>query len=823
MLPKRKSFERSTLTAAVIAASASWYIPASAETFELEEIIVTAARRAQSVEEIPYNISAVSGNAIADAGISDLQSLTRMIPGLTSADTGVRGGGVNSNLIIRGLNTGSASNNTLQPNISVPLVSTYVDETPLFVNLKINDIERVEVLRGPQGTLYGSGSMGGTLRLIHRKPDTQAFSADISGKLSFTDDSSEETYSTDGVFNFPLSDTMALRVGLGYEEIGGFVDANARAVFGSDGQPLLADPSDPLNSGLVFTEQEDVDSADVKYFRASLLWDVSDTVEAQLTYHRQEESSDDFSVQRIGDENENSIPLGAPMDREVDLYALDISADVGFATFSSSTSFYDNQASSASDGTGFMENISNSDPFIYGGFPRVLSTLEAEYRDQSFAQEFRLVSNGDGKIDWVVGAFYRDQRIDITTDPQFLHGFDQWSELSGSGHLVSDIIGIPGLFDTFADFVEANGALRPSQTALTDHVFNFDRDYSFEDLAVFGELTYHVTDAWQVTVGMRQFWQEFEQELLQQLPVCGPYCSPTGTDPNGSLTSQSKEEFQDNIFKINTSYDLDNDTMVYFTWAEGFRHGGANGLAMGNCALCETDEGLLVFDSDTATNTEIGIKGTLWDNTNYTLSVFHIDWQDVQLEAFTDPASLPFVFNGESARSQGLELEINSQLTESITATLGYGYVDAELTDDFIVESVVGEDGSKLPGVPKHQLSLSMDYFKPLDNGAEMHLHVDGFYRDQVTSTISDKFYDSFSGTVVNDADRAGFRELDAFSIWNASANISKDQWRAGIFVTNLTNEEGVTGIVTNESSAYNREFVTRPRTIGVSVGYRWD
>jgi len=824
MTRTKQAFEHSTLAAALMAASAGWASVAGAdEGFQLEEIVVTASRRAQSVENIPYNISAVSGDAIANAGVDDLQSLSRMIPGLTSADLGPRAGGINSNLIIRGLNGNSPVENSSVPNLSVPLVSTYVDETPLFVNLKLNDIERVEVLRGPQGTLYGSGSMGGTLRLIHKKPDTQAFSAELSGKLSYTHDSSAQNYSADGIFNLPLQDNLALRVGLGYEEIGGFVDANRLATFDANGQPLLADPADPLNSGLVYHAADDVDSADVRYLRASLLWDINDDVEALFTYHRQEENSNDYSVQTVGLENEHNLSLTSPLEREVDLLAADISADLGFATFSSSTSYYDNQADSGRDGTGFMENVAQN-PVTYGGFPRVLSTLLEDSRDQSLSQEFRLASNGEGKIDWVVGAFYRDQQFDVNMNPQLMHGFSQWAELSGSGDLISNLFGIPGAFDSFADFVSFyNGAPRPSELTPTDYVFGFEREVTFEDIALFGELTYHLSDSWQVTVGMRKFWQEFEQSLMQQLPVCGPYCSSDGLDPLGTLTMDTQADFEDEIYKFNTSYDVSENAMVYFTWAEGFRHGGANGLAVGNCGLCEADVSLLSFDSDTATNIEAGIKGRLGESTNYTFALYRIDWQDVQLDAFTDPGGFPFVINGGDARSQGLELEINTQLTEALSATLGYGYVDAELRDDFVVENEVGEAGNALPGVPKHQLSLSLDYFKALDNGLEMHLHLDGFYRDEVTTALNDKAYDSLAGQVITDADQASFAVLDAYQLWNVAANLSGDSWRIGLFINNLTNEAGVSGAVLNESVYNNREFITRPRTVGFSFGYHWD
>ena len=176
----------------------------------LEEVLVTAARRSQSVEDIPYNISALSGEALKDSGAGNMQDLTRMIPGLTSADFGPRSSSVSSALIIRGLSSGGGAQGASVPNVSVPLVSTYVDETPLFVNLKLTDMARVEVLRGPQGTLYGSGSMGGTLRMIHNQPSTDGFMAEVSTKVSSTEEADDLSYSVEGIINLPQQYVYAL-------------------------------------------------------------------------------------------------------------------------------------------------------------------------------------------------------------------------------------------------------------------------------------------------------------------------------------------------------------------------------------------------------------------------------------------------------------------------------------------------------------------------------------------------------------------------------------------------------------------------------------
>jgi len=176
-----------------------------------------------------------------------------MVPGLVTPDLGARAGNTNGTLTIRGLNASSV--NAQDQSLSVPVVSTYVDETPLFANLKMTDIARVEVLRGPQGTLYGSGSLGGTVRLIHNEPDLTTTEFEVSTQGSHTANAANPSEALDVIGNLPLSETVAVRASAGYERLAGFTNALSVAEITANAQPVLADPGDPLHSGLVFTRQ----------------------------------------------------------------------------------------------------------------------------------------------------------------------------------------------------------------------------------------------------------------------------------------------------------------------------------------------------------------------------------------------------------------------------------------------------------------------------------------------------------------------------------------------------------------------------------------
>lgn len=190
----------------------------------LEEVLVTATRRSQSLIEVPYNISALSADELAKAGVTNLTGVMNSVAGIVFSDQGPRGNAMNNGIVMRGLNIRAQATNGIFSNLAVPTVSTYIDNTPAFFNLQLVDLNRVEVLRGPQGTLYGSGSLAGTVRFIHNKPSTEAIEGYISGGTEWLGESSDETYQVEGAINLPLGENLALRVSGAYEDRGGVID-----------------------------------------------------------------------------------------------------------------------------------------------------------------------------------------------------------------------------------------------------------------------------------------------------------------------------------------------------------------------------------------------------------------------------------------------------------------------------------------------------------------------------------------------------------------------------------------------------------------------
>ena len=333
----------------------SWALELRAQA--LEEIIVTSTRRAQSLQDIPYNISAITGDQMEAANVTSLVDLTRTIPGIAYADLGVRSAGVNNQLILRGVNANAqGSINAYLGNLTPAGVSTYLGNTPIFINLAISDLERVEVLRGPQGTLFGAGSVGGTIRFIFNEPNPEAFDAAVDVDIGSTEDADDLNYRLEGFVNAPLGESAALRIAGGYKELAGVVDGRRLAVGGFQ-NPQVADPADPFGTGVLTEQAEDIDDADQWFVRTSLLWNISEEFQAQFIYQRQEESADGFSFQTDAaspgaEERVFDQYFISPMDREIDLFALELDYDFGFARLESSTSFTSNEEETAGDLSG---------------------------------------------------------------------------------------------------------------------------------------------------------------------------------------------------------------------------------------------------------------------------------------------------------------------------------------------------------------------------------------------------------------------------------------------------------------------------------------
>jgi outer membrane receptor protein involved in Fe transport len=577
-----------------------------------------------------------------------------------------------------------------------------------------------------------------------------------------------------------------------------------------------------------------------------LLWDITENGSAQLTYNYQQDEIGGRQVNHtdhcaavvnqtppnppVAGSGPPQFPAGCspsafetvnaqrvlePNDRENQIIELAIIWDFGFAELTSATGFtsYDEQGSR--DQTDLLLNFE----YTYGTYPAFTAyTLENEQTDR-LTQEFRLVSQTDGLVDWIGGFFYRDEDFSQTSfefTPGYIGGPTSFLGITGA----VDSSGNPTLVEYF-------------QTVADD----------FKEWAIFGEIGVEDT-----------FTQGFA------FPICAidvGFCGfadnstdpPTGIpQPDGQTLENylppgqptaSAREIEDFFWKLNLSFSFTDDILGYFTRSEGYRDGGSNSIAEcppppftpGNVACGQANE--LDFDPDTTTNYELGLKSIFLDNALlFNASLFFIEWDDVQVSTTSFSGSIPIAINGNKAETSGLELDLQWQIADNWRLAAGYSYTEAELAED--APQLSGFDGDRLPGTPEHQGSLVVDYDRTLQGG----LGIDVSYAVTTQSDVFTKLGNGSSCCRQGTGFQEGFGlELPGFTIHNISFGISGDRWETMLYVNNLTNKYARTGtrqdararrtanffedpIANAPTIRRNFQYGITPRTIGVD--FRW-
>ena len=402
---------------AVTDATATTSATATADAADtLQEVTVTATRREASAQDLPMSITAVSGYQLEAAGIEDVASLARSMAGINYTDKGPFGDVNGSTLIIRGLNSEATAGQLALATPIVPPVATYVDDTPLYVNLRLDDLDHVEILRGPQGTLYGSGSLGGTIRYVQNAPDPDAFDAKFSLGGSDTDHTHRANADISGMINIPLSSTLAIRANASYTNDAGFIDQPHLYALDANGAPISQNPADPF-SPAVTGSAKGTNGYTYRTSRVSALWKPTDSFKAQLSYYNQYSTAGGFpySSPQYGVDTYQSTDLtrGSTQDK-VDVIALTLNDDLGFATVTSNSSWGRHINHSNSDLTGLYSSFPFY-PSLYGANPRAGDRgLRRARWTSPGPRKSGLASKTGGKLDWVAGTcLYRSETTDI--------------------------------------------------------------------------------------------------------------------------------------------------------------------------------------------------------------------------------------------------------------------------------------------------------------------------------------------------------------------------------------------------------------------------
>lgn len=812
MSRKKSDFTKSPLSAALSAlvfpvGFLSYSFTSAASDLQLEEVVVTATRRAESIQEIPLNITAVSGEAIKSQGLASLADVMQWVPGIHIVDQGSRG---SDQIVVRGLNANPISSSEALNNEGGGTVATYVGEIPIYVDLKLNDMERVEVLLGPQGTLYGAGTLGGAIRYIPNKPQFENQELEVRGNMyqyAQADDLSTDIGFT---FNLPISETLAFRMNLDYLDDSGFIDYlyTVREPGVSNPDPDFSDAADVAEN---LKKKDDVDDEQTLSGRMALRWTPTDELDMTLTYYLQDQ---DTGGRTINSEDalgtgkyESGLRFEEPNMRKNELLALELTADLGFAELTSATGYSEYTESGQRDQTDLLITLEYS----YEAFPSFSAFTQEDVEENRFNQELRLVSTGEGALQWIVGGFY-----------------NRWEASSASKEFT------PGM-DQFAVGEFGGVQLRPDAL----EYFSVD-DEDLTEWAFYGEATLNITDSWGVTLGARYYDYEYKTNSAVDFPL---FRTVYDGDPQDSIVLDFEETVQQesgSLFKINTSYQFTDDVMAYFTYSEGYRIGSGNGIAacpdfldpniQFACAL--PDE--LDYQPDETKNYEMGVRTTWLDN-KLTINgaVFFIDWSEPQLSSSTENAALPITVNGDGAESSGLEMSFNWLLSESLSIRGSYSYTKAELTDTapdlistvsppgFTTLRINGEDGDRLPGSPEHQGNLYATYIYPM-----------GAMDVKLNYGIT-----AISDVLTKTGGRGNSEALPGYAVHNFSASLEVDEWNVTFYADNLLDKYAVTGVRTdtariqtvsdiNSDSVAVRSYyhnVLTPRTIGLRASYRFD
>ncbi|MGI9272934.1 MAG: TonB-dependent receptor [Woeseiaceae bacterium] len=748
----------------------------------LEEITVTATKRESPLQDIPMSITAISGDALERNGVADFTDIATTVPSVSFRS----GGPGRSKLNIRGISAATGV---------APTVSFYIDEMPIqtissgsttsfaqaIVDPKMYDLERVEVLRGPQGTLYGSSSMGGTIRLITRQPDVEAFDASVGAEFSSTTGGGMN-YRVNGMVNAPLSDTVALRVVGSYTDNDGYFDR----VSSSTGEKFASD----------------VNTEESTSIRASLRWNIGENSYLQPTVFTQTTDMDgkpNFDNPITSDKQFAPYDTAEPFEDEFTMTSLTFGHDFESMSLLATWSQIDREMSNLEDITdvGDLFNPGIPAPLFPGS---LFSDEFVELDDESI--EIRLTSNSDSNLQWLVG-FYRKDAV------------------SDAGYRMQEGWDAP---------VDGDGdPLTPLEPLFLNGLANTQKLQEYEEDAFFGELTYNFNDNFAATLGLRSLDYDFHSKEENWGGVFTSDSDRSGANVRDEVLSDSETQE-----KLTLTYAFGDDNQVYASTSTGSRPGGINrvipvsddpaepvGFACQQDlnALNITDPGAYIGDD--VTNTELGLKMSFGDSVRLSGAFYDVKWDNIQqLVTTSGTCGNNFTGNIGEASSTGWEFELAAALSDRLTVNANIGIVDAQFDETVLVPGStvdIVKKGDKLPDVPAYTYNLSFDYSIPAQQG-EFFIVGNLNYVDD-TLELPGRRNDDVSG---NGIDSSNVRPEYAIVDMRVGF-VSEKGWEATLFAENLFDEVALYGF--NDAIAFafpgsDPTVRNRPRTVGVSLMY---
>jgi outer membrane receptor protein involved in Fe transport len=801
----RTPFNRRALVA-LLGTSMLVSSPAFAQAAEEEvtdEIIVTAQKREENLQKVPLSIQAIGTERLDQLQVQEFQDYVKFLPSVTIQ----QGGPGFAQVYFRGVASGENANHSA----SLPTVGVYLDEQPITtiqgaLDIHVYDIARVEALAGPQGTLYGASSMAGTLKLIPNRPDPSGFAGELSGEVN-TVASGDVGGTLEGFVNAPLGSNAALRVVGWYRRDGGYIDnIAARRTYATSGITQS-------NAALVKKNYNDVetyggrlalgiDLDDNWTVRPSLMGQVQ---KASGSFGQERNAPGKLQTRQYNPEGSSDKWYNAGLTIEGKLGNWDLTYAGGYLRRKGSTQsdysdyayFYDALAGYGAYFTDNAGNFVNPNQYIQG---------KDSYR-KTFS-EFRISSPSDKRVRLIAGLFYQRQAHNIEQNY---------------------------IIDNIADAITVTGTA--SNIWLTKQL-RVDRD-----MAAFGELTFDVTDKFKITGGLRVY--KYKNSLAGFFGYSAGYSSRTGeaaclntdgttrgANPAGTpvpilvkgspCTNVNKTTSDtDFIHKINATYEINDDALVYVTWSRGFRPGGINRRGT-----------LPPYGADQLDNYEIGWK-TSFGRLRWNGALYNLAWDDIQL-SFLGANGLTEIRNAGKARIRGIETDLSFR-SGGMTLSAGGSYNKATIQRDFCRianatfdcttagNSLLAPAGSRLPVTPKFKGNMVARYEFPAFGDWKGHAQIAGNYTSNRTTDL-------------RTAEQAIKGALKSYGTVDLSLGVKDDFWSAELFATNLFNNNGVvntgvqcvetvcgTGVTpTTPTGGVFYDTVIRPRIIGFKVARKF-
>ena len=742
----------------------------------VEEVIVSARKVNERLQDVPVTVSAVTGEALRKSGAADVKDVLGSIPGLSF--TNVERG--QSKYTIRGINSA----------VTTPTTGIYLDDISLITNVQdyasgafdpiLFDLERVEVLKGPQGTLYGGSSMGGAIKYVTARPNLSVKSGSISAGFG-TVEHGAESYQAQGVLNLPLiEDVLGVRGGFYYLHEGGYVDNIAGqnivdASRSSTSAPLYTPLSQP---SLSTQSRKDYNFSNSYVGRLSLLWqpDPSWSISPTVYYQKSTQENPPYFLTNVGGLTSSYRYVTQKNPDEAGIYSLNIQKTMGQIEVTSLTAYVDR------DATWFRDYS-----FYVGGLLRSLYSLnsiqDTTFNHNNFSQELRVASApGSGaRLDWLAGVYYSDQKIHRIGDvPVFGSGFP-------------------------------NG----------DRLILTESTAKLKQTAAFGEATLHLTNALDLIAGARFF--EFKQ-TIDFLPNLGLLASTSG----GVL--ESKENGVNP--KIGLSYKVSADHLLYASASKGFRPGGPNGpvtnpLCGPELAAFGLTASPASLESDSLWTYEVGSKNEVnGGRMMLNGSLYYSDWKDIQQTIRLPLCGGAFNTNAGAARVRGAEVEARINLGRAWQLGGNASFVDAKITDGGTgtltdPAGALPQAGDTILETPRWIAGAYASYSIHVNAAWEMEAHVDYRYRGKQRNFFDDvrrvKFpvngvYPGAPNGTVPYAESEIYQQ--SYDVVNAFVSFDRGSTAIRLYVNNALDEQPF--LDPGAFTFIGRANTLRPRTMGV-------